>query len=188
VQILRRHAHGEGPAQAGRIQDLETRLASSENQVELSRQAINQIQASGVLALGPYLTVLTLPTPTVQIRGANLQVVNGLASTQAVNGLGNLIIGYDELAGASPSCSAGFFVDQASCEAAGHTWAVSHKSGSHNLVLGAFNNYSQYAGVVTGERNTISAEYASVLGGNGNTASGFMAGFEAGSGDTGRRR
>jgi hypothetical protein len=48
------------------------------------------------------------------------------------------------------------YADQASCEGAGEIWSISHKSGSHYLVAGAQNNYSQYGGIVTGYRNFAS--------------------------------
>ena len=34
--------------------------------------------------------------PTIQLSRANVQIVNGLGKTNTVNGVGNLIIGYDE--------------------------------------------------------------------------------------------
>ena len=37
--------------------------------------------------------------PTIQISGANLQLVNGSGSTETLNGAGNLVIGYDEMPG-----------------------------------------------------------------------------------------
>ena len=36
----------------------------------------------------------------VVITGANLRIVNGLGSTETTNGVGNLIVGYNELRGA----------------------------------------------------------------------------------------
>src|SRR5207245_2416090 len=37
--------------------------------------------------------------PTIQVSGANLQIVNGEGKTATTNGAGNLIIGYDESPG-----------------------------------------------------------------------------------------
>ncbi|MBN2340843.1 MAG: hypothetical protein JXX29_17635 [Deltaproteobacteria bacterium] len=82
--------------------------------------------------------------------GANINIVSGSGSTDGdINGLGNLIIGYNE------------DLDEGS-----------EKSGSHNLVIGSQNNYSSYGGLVTGYQNTVSGEYSSVSGGTSNTASG----------------
>jgi len=83
--------------------------------------------------------------PTVQISGANLQVINGLGKETEINGLGNLILGYDEAPGT--------------------------QTGSHNLLLGGTgNSYSSYGGIVGGFSNTISSSYASILGGAANAS------------------
>ena len=88
---------------------------------------------------------------TIRIEGANLQIVNGTGTTNgAVDGLGNLIVGYNE-PGASPS---------------------DNRTGSHNIVTGQRNNFSSYGGLVTGTGNTVSGDWSSVSGGWNNTASG----------------
>ena len=83
------------------------------------------------------------------------------------NGLGNLLIGYDEentWTGIN-RCSDGAYYDQVTCEAAGAVWSNIHKSGSHYLVLGSENNYSQYGGLVAGYQNFAIRAYAIVTGG-----------------------
>lgn len=88
----------------------------------------------------------------IYIEGANLHVVNGTGSTDGdVNGLGNVIIGYNE--------------PRRNLE--------DHRSGSHMLVVGKQNNYSSFGGIVVGYHNETSGEgYSSVSGGLNNTASG----------------
>jgi hypothetical protein len=88
----------------------------------------------------------------VVISGANLRIVNGLGSTDTTNGLGNLIVGYNELRN-DP-----FFPDM--------------RTGSHNVVVGTQNNFSSFGGLVVGEGNEISGVFSSVSGGGGNIASG----------------
>jgi hypothetical protein len=86
--------------------------------------------------------------PTLQISGANLQIVSGTGSTNGTaNGEGNLIIGYDE----NPSN-----YDQ---------------TGSNNLVLGNHQTFTSYGGLIAGQQNTLSAPFADVFG-EINTASG----------------
>jgi hypothetical protein len=83
------------------------------------------------------------------ITNANLYIQSGSGATGgAVNGKGNLIIGYNELRGSGDN-----------------------RSGSHNLIVGNMHNYSSYGGIVVGYYNTISGSYSSVSGGYGNTAS-----------------
>lgn len=90
----------------------------------------------------------------IYISGANLHVRSGLGHTYAfgVNGLGNLIVGYNESRGqpASPDV----------------------RTGSHNIVTGSGLNFSATASFLTGINNSSSNHFASVLGGTGNTASG----------------
>lgn len=119
----------------------------------------------------------------ITISGANLKIINGKDATETTNGLGNLIIGYNtnRKATGQAICSVGKYSTLSSCEAAGHTWAINHKSGSHNLIIGERNNYSSYGGVVFGERNIINQAYASVIGGHNNTASGFNSIISGGS-------
>jgi hypothetical protein len=88
----------------------------------------------------------------VTITGANLRIVNGLGATGTTNGLGNLIVGYNE--GRPPDLG------------------PDTRTGSHNVVVGTGNNFSSSGGLVVGILNEISGEFASVSGGSRNTASG----------------
>ena len=93
--------------------------------------------------------------------GMNVQIVDGSGDTEGVvNGLGNLIIGYDEK----------------------RTFkgAINDKTGSHNLVVGELHNYSSYGGLVAGMRNTVSSFNASVSGGFQNVASGGLSSVSGG--------
>jgi hypothetical protein len=96
------------------------------------------------------------------LTGVNLHVRNGLGRTAGTsnslefgaittNGLGNVIIGYNE---DTPD------VD---------------RSGSHNLVLGLYNGYSSVAGIVGGERNRIGGPGAAVITGVRSFATGRYA-------------
>jgi hypothetical protein len=114
----------------------------------------------------------------VTIEGANLHIVNGLGATNGypadpgfidppatestlthVNGLGNLIVGYNEL---------------------GSPTGTDDRSGSHNLVLGAFQNYSSFGALLAGAGNSVSGPFGSVSGGSSNTVSGAYASVSGG--------
>jgi len=71
----------------------------------------------------------------VVITGANLRIVNGLGSTLTTNGLGNLIVGYNELRQEFGGCS-------------GSTgpFCTDSRTGSHNVVVGRANNFSSFGG------------------------------------------
>jgi hypothetical protein len=121
-----------GPPQLGRAQGTtEERLAALET--KLARVSVANGGAD------------------IIISGANLNIVNGAGSTQTANGLGNLILGYNEARGGG--------LDQ--------------RTGSHNLVLGQQNNYTSFGGIVGGFQNQLSGPFSHVLTGNGNaTAAG----------------
>jgi hypothetical protein len=89
--------------------------------------------------------------PTIVFSGVNVQVVSGAGKTNAaVNGLGNLVIGYDENEGK-------------------HS-----QTGSHDLILGEEQTFTSFGGIVAGRFSTVSGEFASVLGGFKNTAEGKL--------------
>lgn len=96
------------------------------------------------------------------ISGVNVNIVNGMGATNTANGLGNLILGYNE-------STSQFY--QA-------------RTGSHNLVVGSDNNYTYYGGIVAGHDNAITAPFACVVGGELNVANGSYATVSGGSSNT----
>lgn len=79
-------------------------------------------------ALETKLAHVSVSGNEITISGANLHVNSGSGATDGpVNGLGNLIIGYNELKGIGDD-----------------------RSGSHNLVVGSKNNYASHGGFVLG--------------------------------------
>ena len=96
--------------------------------------------------------------PEVVITGANLRIVNGLRGTATANGVGNLLVGYNE-----PRDNGG-----------------NERTGSHNVVVGLGHNFSSFGGLVAGRQNEIHGAFASVSGGFDNTASGDSASVSGG--------
>ena len=98
------------------------------------------------------------------ISGVNVQIVNGMSGTETANGLGNLIVGYDEK----------------------DSRFIQDRTGSHNLVVGTGNNYLSYGGLIAGQDNLISATapYASITGGQLNVARSGHASVSGGYGNT----
>ena len=100
------------------------------------------------------------------ITGVNVRIINGLGAAAAnagtINGLGNLTVGYNVVGNTNGDI----------------------RTGSHNLIVGDYNNYSSYGGLIAGENNTISGPYASVSGGYGNTASGDYSSVSGGDRNT----
>lgn len=112
---------------------------------QIAMQEVIAAQQDYIESLQQYVSV---ENGRVLIEGADLQIVSGSGQTDGeVNGKGNLIIGYNE----------DFY---------------NLRTGSHNLVLGSYHNYSSFGGMVCGFENSISGEFSSVTGGSFNSATG----------------
>jgi hypothetical protein len=112
--------------------------------------------------------------PTVKISGANLQIVNGTGDNQHLNGLGNVIVGYDE-----------------------HPDNVK-QTGSDNVVIGEMQTFTSWGDLLAGSENTVSAphsvafglrnqalaDWSSVTGGRRGSAEGRLASITGGAGNT----
>lgn len=97
--------------------------------------------------------------PTIRFTGVNVQIVDGSGDTDgSVNGRGNLIVGYAENSGDA-------------------------RTGSHNLVVGRYQSYAGYGGLLGGENNSATGAGASATGGYANEASGFAASVGGGYGN-----
>lgn len=159
------------PETALTLKSLNTRLKAAEAKIVALRAKADPFFAHVSVANG-----IGNGTELV-ISGANLHVVSGTGLTDgAVNGLGNLIVGYNELRGTG---------DQ--------------RDGSHNLIVGTRQNYPSYGCLAAGYNSTVSGpysavsgginnvannEYAAVSGGSTNTASGFASSASGGKDNT----
>ena len=137
-----------GTAQGQGVGNLAARVATLEAQ--------NTAQANQISALQEKLVHVTRDGNDLYITGANLHVRNALGSTETADGLGNVVIGYNE-------GSFGF-----------------ERTGSHNLVVGSEHGWTSFGGLVAGQANQIMAPYSSVTGGSENTANGPYASVSGG--------
>ena len=78
--------------------------------------------------------------PTVKITGANLQIVNGTGAGENLDGLGNVIVGYD-----------------------GHADDIK-QTGSDNLVIGGDQTFTSWGDLRAGSQNIVSAPHAVAFG------------------------
>ena len=166
--------------QAPLIAGLAARVTALENQVATLQAQVTALQAAAVpqslLDLASYVTVDTntiedLVGPHIIFSGANVHIRNGSGATNGnvanrlsfnyndalSNGLGNLIIGYNEKPLFNP-----------------FRW------GSHNLVVGVGHQYDSIGGLVAGYGNWTRDLYSSVTGGFINTASSSFASVTGG--------
>ncbi|MCW3051260.1 MAG: hypothetical protein JWN14_430 [Chthonomonadales bacterium] len=143
--------------QDGRLDELQTRIAGIPSGPQGPAGTPADMTRVTVLeAKTRYMSVDTKVRSTT-FSGCNVIINDGGGTTATIvtngagEGLGNLIIGYNAL---------------------GNTFYSDQRTGSHNLILGDYNNYSSYGGVVFGQSNTISGPFAVVSGGFANIASG----------------
>ncbi len=125
-------------ADAGQQSDLNAETAA--------RQSGDNALQTQVGAHDTVLSAFSRVGDDLILTGVNLHLRNGLGLTASANGLGNLIVGYNE-----------------------HTFGYP-RVGSHNLVVGSENGWESYGGLVAGFKNRSTAHFASVTGGLQNTA------------------
>jgi len=120
--------------------------ASGSSPVALPSSSADQQTLISILPHIKYTASGVGAKPTVKFSGVNVQVISGSGATNgAVNGTGNVVVGYNEGTGT--------------------------KGGSHNLILGRDQGYGSYGGLLGGRAN-VAGPYATALGYN-NRATGF---------------
>ena len=154
------------PARADTASDiaaLQAAVASLQQKVASQQAQINALKSvtSGFSRVTDTTRTDGKNGTELYLTGFNLHVVNGLGATNGepnsprdvshpvVNGLGNLIVGYNVRRGDDEDL----------------------RIGSHNIVVGDGAGYLSFGGLVAGQFNTVSAPYATVTGGAANTAS-----------------
>jgi hypothetical protein len=146
-------AQGPGSSLAQRVQNLEPAVAALRTTVNGHTTQIGALQTK--------TQFISVSSGEMFLVGTNLRIVNGLGRTDTTNGLGNLIVGYNELRSFGNA-----------------------RGGSHNVVVGSQHNFTRYGGLVVGLLNTISGPFASVSGGQINTADGVAASVSGGQSNT----
>jgi hypothetical protein len=149
----------QNAALAAKVSSLQSANGALGSQVA-SLQSANSQMAGELAALQATLSKVSYSPsgpngfPTLTIAGANLQIVSGSGKTDGTtNGLGNLIMGYDESSGT--------------------------QTGSHNIVLGLGQTFTSYGGLIGGFDNNLSGPFSDVFGA-GNTVSGQNASVTGG--------
>ena len=132
------------------ISDLEDRITQLEATISTQNEADSQLIS--------ILEGVTRDADDIIFTGVNLCIVNGTdPADETINGLGNLIVGYNQLRDSG-----------------------NIRTGSHNIIVGDEHNYSSYGGLIAGFHNTIAGQYASVTAGTGNSAMGAYSSITAG--------
>ena len=153
-------------ALTARVAFLESEVASLKGRVAaLEEASVFASDLSSVVTYNKY-------NKTVIFSGVDVQIINGRGGTYTADGKGNLIIGYNELSQRSnPYCSNGIYTTQQTCTLP-NVWGLNQRSGSHNIIVGIGNDYTQYGSIVAGINSLSNGIVSNVLGGNTNAASG----------------
>jgi hypothetical protein len=186
-----RGVHREIANLESKIEALEATVSSLRGKVSSLETQLTVVRSNPALALGPFVSVDPNPQigvigPNITFSGANIHIVSGSQATDDhgnPTGLGNLIIGYDEDPGLPVDGDSNLFgAPIMQLPGSPSPLRAGDRGGSHNLVIGAGNKFTQYAngGLVVGERNTISGTGASVSGGFVNSADGAFSSVSAG--------
>jgi hypothetical protein len=130
----------------GLIATLQEDMTAVQGEVLTNASSIGD-HATDITGLEQKTKYVSVSGTNMYVTGANLSIRNGAGRTPYVNGLGNLIVGYNEV-------------------------YKTTRTGSHNLVIGSYNSYTSYGGLVAGSMNTVSGIFSSVSGGYKNEASG----------------
>lgn len=153
----------------------------------LADQADLTAAKARITALEAKLTGVTRATvngqPTLTVSGENVRIVNGAGSTSALNGRGNLFLGYNATPGAQGG-SHNVVIGDANKAASSGSLLVGHdvrSSAPGTTVLGYDNGVDHQYGTATGGRgNKVTGNFATVTGGAYNTASGLHASVTGG--------
>lgn len=146
-------------------QQLDGRLASLEGASLPTRMSAVETTASSmdvrtkvVEARTASMSAMTINGyPSLVFNGVNVHIRNGSGSTTSNNGVGNLILGYDEVSTGQPE-----------------------KVASHSLITGFGNTYKGYGLVMSGQFNRVAGNYAAVVAGDGDTTEAALSALIAG--------
>jgi hypothetical protein len=158
-----------------RVTTVEDKVADLGKVVLALQGRVATLESNRALALAPFVsvdqtTINGLRGPHVILSGANVHIQSGLGLTDdrdqtgLASGLGNLVVGYNEVP----------------VEEVVLVLQAADRHGSHNVIIGPEHRFSNVGGFVVGFRNTVSGDFASVSGGAANTASGHFASVSGG--------
>ena len=174
------------------LESLASLLLAQQNQIEVLQGQLNAYQ-QGLETFVPLISLIpvalhsSFAQNTWTMSGLNVQLVNGDGSTYgASNGLGNLVLGYNEENGGHRD-STGTLVD-GEMRMGSHNMVIGagHSYAGNGAFLGGFNNtaWGQGAGMLGGRSNFASGTWSSVLGGLDNSATGLNSTISGGHSNT----
>jgi hypothetical protein len=148
---------GDIAANAGDIAALTGRMWVAEDDIDVLGMRMATAE-SNISALQTKLASVSVVGNDFIFTGVNVNIRNGTGATGGgANGRGNLIVGYNELRGSGDV-----------------------RTGSHNLIVGRYNNFGGAVGIVVGEYSSIGEDgtgFNAVIGGSNNSAKNYSSVF-----------
>lgn len=136
------------------VDTLKSTVSAQSAEIATLKSQLSAVKNSNVMKMNPYVSVngttyRGLKGPRIAFIGTNIEIRNGAGATNSANGLGNLVIGYDEMRSSTET----------------------QRTGSHNLIVGAKHRWTTFGSMIAGYENSAFAQ-SCLVGGTDNVASG----------------
>lgn len=146
-------------------------IASLEEQLQGQEQAIASL--APLLSLVPVAERSSFGQDTWNLSGLNVRLDNGAGTTYgASNGLGNLILGYNESEGGHRDAEGNFMDGEVRVGSHNLVVGAGHTYGSNGSLLGGYNNslFGQGSAILSGQASLVTGTWSAILGGLDNRA------------------
>ena len=146
-------------------------IASLEEQLQGQEQAIASL--APLLSLVPVAERSSFGQDTWNLSGLNVRLDNGAGTTYgASNGLGNLILGYNESEGGHRDAEGNFMDGEVRIGSHNLVVGAGHTYGSNGSLLGGYNNslFGQGSAILSGQASLATGTWSAILGGLDNRA------------------
>ena len=146
-------------------------IASLEEQLQGQEQAIASL--APLLSLVPVAERSSFGQDTWNLSGLNVRLDNGAGTTYgASNGLGNLILGYNESEGGHRDAEGNFMDGEVRVGSHNLVVGAGHTYGSNGSLLGGYNNslFGQGSAILSGQASLATGTWSAILGGLDNRA------------------
>ena len=152
-------------------------VAQQEQIASLEEQLLGQEQA--IASLAPLLSLVDVAErssfgqDTWNLSGLNVRLDNGAGTTYgASNGLGNLILGYNESEGGHRDAEGNFMDGEVRVGSHNLVVGAGHTYGSNGSLLGGYNTslFGQGSAILSGQASLATGTWSAILGGLDNRA------------------
>ena len=146
-------------------------IALLENQLQTQSQALESL--APLLSLVPVAERSSFGQDTWNLSGLNVRLDNGAGTTYGTsNGLGNLILGYNESEGGHRDGDGNYMEGEVRVGSHNLVVGAGHTYGSNGSLLGGYNNalFGQGASILSGQASLATGSWSAILGGLDNRA------------------